>query len=64
MVVRVRATRIFPNCPRYIHRMSVVEASPYVPRAGYTPPVPKWKRFDAFCDVLARDDPARRKSEG
>jgi len=60
MVVRVRATRIFPNCPRYIHRMSVVEASPYVPRAGYTPPVPKWKRFEAFCDVLARDDPARR----
>jgi predicted pyridoxine 5'-phosphate oxidase superfamily flavin-nucleotide-binding protein len=60
MVVRVRATRIFPNCPRYIHRMSVVEHSPYVPRAGTTPPVPKWKRFEAFCDVLPRDDPARR----
>jgi hypothetical protein len=64
MVVRVRATRIFPNCPRYIHRMTLAEASPYVPRAGYTPPVPKWKRFEAFCDVLPRDDPARRKSEG
>jgi hypothetical protein len=60
MVVRVRATRIFPNCPRYIHRMSVVEHSPYVPRAGTTPPVPKWKRFEAFCDVLPHDDPARR----
>ena len=59
LVVRVRATRIFPNCPRYIHRMTLAEASPYVPRAGYTPPVPKWKRFEAFCDVLARDDPAR-----
>jgi predicted pyridoxine 5'-phosphate oxidase superfamily flavin-nucleotide-binding protein len=59
LVVRVRATRIFPNCPRYIHRMSLIEASPYVPRAGYTPPVPKWKRFEAFCDVLPRDDPAR-----
>jgi predicted pyridoxine 5'-phosphate oxidase superfamily flavin-nucleotide-binding protein len=59
MVVRVRATRIFPNCPRYIHRMNMVEASPYVPREGYTPPVPKWKRFEAFCDVLPRDDPAR-----
>ena len=61
MVVRVRATRIFPNCPRYIHRMALVEASPYVPRAGYTPPVPKWKRFEAFCDVLPQDDPARNK---
>ena len=60
-VVRVRATRIFPNCPRYIHRMTTVEPSPYVPRAGYTPPVPKWKRFDDFADVLPRDDPARCK---
>ena len=59
LIVRVRAERIFPNCPRYIHRMGIAEASPYVPRAGYTPPVPKWKRFDEFADVLARDDPAR-----
>lgn len=59
LVVRVRALRIFPNCPRYLHKMSVAEVSPYVPREGYTPPVPKWKRFDMFCDVLAHDDPAR-----
>lgn len=58
LVVRVRATRIFPNCPRYIHRMSITEPSPYVPREGYTPPVPAWKRFDAFCDVLPRGDAA------
>jgi uncharacterized protein len=62
-VVRVRAARIFPNCPRYIHRMSVVEPSQYVPRPDATPPVPKWKRFDAFRDVLASDDPARRSDE-
>jgi len=55
----VHAARIFPNCPRYIHRMTVAEPSPYVPRADYTPPIPKWKRFDAFADVLAGDDPAR-----
>jgi predicted pyridoxine 5'-phosphate oxidase superfamily flavin-nucleotide-binding protein len=61
LVVRVRATRIFPNCPRYIHRMSLVESSPYVPRAGQVPPIPKWKRFEAFCDVLPRGDPARRE---
>src|SRR2546426_5108403 len=60
LIVRVCATRIFPNCPRYIHRMTTVEPSPYVPRDGYTPPVPKWKRFDDFADVLPRDDPARR----
>lgn len=59
-LVRVRAERIFPNCPRYIHRMQFVELSPYVPRTGGAPPIPAWKRFDAFRDVLARDDPARR----
>ena len=59
LIVRVRAERIFPNCPRYIHRMGTAEASPYVPRTGYTPPVPKWKRFDAFRDVLPAGDPAR-----
>jgi predicted pyridoxine 5'-phosphate oxidase superfamily flavin-nucleotide-binding protein len=59
LVVRVRAVRIFPNCPRYIHRLALVKASPYVPRAGYAPPVPAWKRIDAFRDVLPRDDPAR-----
>ena len=59
LVVRVRAQRIFPNCPRYIHRLQAVERSPYVPQPGVTPPVPKWKRFEAFADVLAADDPAR-----
>ena len=58
-IVRVHAVRIFPNCPRYIHRMTVADPSPYVPRADYTPPIPKWKRFDDFANVLARDDPAR-----
>ena len=56
VVVRVRARRIFPNCPRYIHRMGAAEPSKYVPRDGYEPPEPAWKRFDMFSDVL----PGRR----
>jgi predicted pyridoxine 5'-phosphate oxidase superfamily flavin-nucleotide-binding protein len=60
LVVRVKADLIFPNCPRYIHRMALVEPSAYVPRAGTPPPVPAWKRFDAFRDVLPADDPARQ----
>ena len=44
-VVRVRATRVFPNCPRYIHRMALVERSSYIPRSEEAPtPVPEWKR--------------------
>jgi predicted pyridoxine 5'-phosphate oxidase superfamily flavin-nucleotide-binding protein len=52
LVVRVRAERIFPNCPRYIHQSPGAQPSPYVPREDYTPPVPKWKSFEFVADVL------------
>jgi uncharacterized protein len=53
-VVRVRAEHIFPNCPRYIHRMQLVEASAFVPEPGRETPVPGWKRNPAFKDHLPR----------
>jgi predicted pyridoxine 5'-phosphate oxidase superfamily flavin-nucleotide-binding protein len=52
LIVRVRAQRIFPNCPRYIHKMRLVEPSPYVPQEGLVTPEPAWKRFEMFRDVL------------
>ena len=62
-IVRVRATQVFPNCPRYIHRMALVERSRFVPRAGVETPVPAWKRADWAGDVLpARDAQAGQKS--
>ena len=51
-VVRVRVGAVFPNCPRYIHRMRLVERSRYVPRLDHEPPVPAWKRADWARDVL------------
>lgn len=59
-VVRVRATQVFPNCPRYIHRMALVERSRFVPQADRETPVPEWKQTDWACDVLPAGDPARR----
>jgi len=59
LVVRVRVRQVFPNCPRYIHKLQAVERSAYVPRAGCAPPVPDWKRSDLACDVLPANDPAR-----
>jgi len=56
-VVRVRATQVFPNCPRYIHRMELVERSRFVPHRGRATPVPDWKRTDWASDVLPRTDP-------
>jgi predicted pyridoxine 5'-phosphate oxidase superfamily flavin-nucleotide-binding protein len=57
-VVRVRVDELFPNCPRYIHRMALVERSRYVPHAGTAPPVPEWKRSEWARDVLPAADPA------
>ncbi len=61
LVVRVRAEAIFPNCPRYIHRMRIVEQSAYAPCEGRTPPVPKWKERPEFREVLPEGDPALRQ---
>jgi len=58
-VVRVRAVEVFPNCPRYIHRMELVERSRFVPRPAEETPVPDWKRTDWARDALPADDPAR-----
>jgi uncharacterized protein len=58
-VVRVHATEVFPNCPRYIHRMGLVERSRFVPGAGRDTPIPEWKRSSWACDVLPAGDPAR-----
>jgi uncharacterized protein len=59
LVVRVQAEAIFPNCPRYIHRMQLLEESPYAPCEGHTPPVPEWKTRPVFREVLPPGDPAR-----
>jgi uncharacterized protein len=58
-VVRVRAREVFPNCPRYIHRYSLVERSRFVPKTSCPTPVPDWKRSEWAKDVLPTNDPAR-----
>ncbi len=60
LVVRVHVTQVFPNCPRYIHRMQKVEHSRFVPQSDVAPPVPDWKRSEWACDYLPENDPARQ----
>jgi predicted pyridoxine 5'-phosphate oxidase superfamily flavin-nucleotide-binding protein len=59
LVVRVRATAVFPNCPRYVHRLELVEPSRFVPREEGETPVPDWKRRAWSRDALPAADPAR-----
>ena len=59
LVVRVQAERIFPNCPRYIHRLAAAEPSPYVPREGQRAAGAEVEALRDVRDVLPRGDPAR-----
>ena len=52
LVVRVSLLRIFPNCPRYIHKLEMVEQSIYAPKPDHTPPEPNWKSQEEFRDAL------------
>jgi hypothetical protein len=58
LVVRVRATQVFPNCPRYIHEYRLVQRSRFVPHEDCRTPVPKWKTREWAKDALRADDPA------
>ena len=61
LVVRVRATQVFPNCPRYIHEYRLVQRSRFVPRSDCSTPVPKWKTREWSRDALPASDPARAR---
>jgi uncharacterized protein len=52
LIVRVKARAIFPNCPRYIPKMALVEPSIYAPRPGMDFPEPGWKSYPVFSDAV------------
>ena len=60
LMVRVKARAIFPNCPRYIPKLQLIEASPYLPAAGVDALEPAWKGFDDFKDVVHPRQPTAK----
>lgn len=51
-LVKITPTAIFPNCPRYIPHLEVIEPSVYAPSAEVLGPEPAWKTFEPFKDVV------------
>ena len=51
-LILVTPTDIFPNCPRYIPELRIIEPSIYSPAPEVEPPEPTWKSFDMFKDVV------------
>jgi uncharacterized protein len=60
LMVRVAARAIFPNCPRYIPTMRMVEPSIYTPQPKAETPEPAWKGFDDFKDYVHPRQPTFR----
>lgn len=56
LIVRVKLREMFPNCPRYIHKMILVEESAFVPKSHCETPAPAWKRLEIVADVLPPRD--------
>jgi predicted pyridoxine 5'-phosphate oxidase superfamily flavin-nucleotide-binding protein len=61
-IVRVRAREVFANCPRYIHKMKLVQRSRFVPKQECPTPAPGWKKGEWVADTLPENDPARDES--
>lgn len=64
LIVRVKARAIFPNCPRYIPKLQLVEPSEYTPRPGRDPVEPVWKSFPDFKDCIHPRQPTARGEAG
>lgn len=56
LIVRVSVESVFYNCPRYVHKMQLVEESVYVPDGQSPAPAPAWKRLRAVADALPEDE--------
>jgi predicted pyridoxine 5'-phosphate oxidase superfamily flavin-nucleotide-binding protein len=64
LIVRVKISKVWINCPRYIHRMQRLAPSQYVPRATCETPLAVWKRLDVVQDVLPPKDMGRPEKSG
>ena len=56
VIVRVKVRETFPNCPRYIHKMALVEESTFVPKVACQTPAAPWKKLVMVADVLPSYD--------
>lgn len=64
LIVRVKLSKMWINCPRYIHKYELKELSHYVPGQKEKTPLAGWKRVDLVQDVLPEKDQGRPESEG
>jgi len=61
LVVSVKLTELWINCPRYVPQYQKVRESRYVPRENKETPLAGWKQIDAVGDVLVESDKTKKE---
>ncbi|MDP2152769.1 MAG: pyridoxamine 5'-phosphate oxidase family protein [Methylotenera sp.] len=63
-LIMVSVTKIWVNCPRYIHKYQKIDQSKYVPEPCKVTPIPTWKRMDIVQDAITLEEKEIAESQG
>ena len=64
MIVRVSVSKLWKNCPRYIHKYVKEKDSGYVPRENCETPMPPWKKLEDIQEILPSKDQGKAIQQG
>ena len=63
-LIFIDVTKVWVNCPRYIHKYKKINESKYVPEARKTTPIPAWKRLDIVQDTITPEEKVIAEQNG
>lgn len=63
-LIMVTVSKIWVNCPRYIHQYKKIDQSKYVPEPCKVTPIPTWKRLDIVQDAITPDEKELAEAQG
>jgi hypothetical protein len=64
LIIRIKITEMWKNCPRYIHQYKKIETSEYVPQEHCETPMPVWKKLDKLQPILPSKDQGKAEAQG
>lgn len=63
-LIVVEVSKIWVNCPRYIHKYKKLDQSKYVPEPCKVTPIPAWKRLDMVQDAITPEEKSLARQQG
>lgn len=63
-LIFVTVSKIWVNCPRYIHKYKKIDQSRYVPEPCKVTPIAEWKRLDMVQDAITPEEKTVAEAQG